>query len=93
MEGWATISDALLWAGFRENPTESGTPAYELLAHLGFAADDGIADLGTVPVADYTDELATWTVNEARPSLALRNRARQAAHAARVFIGVDWALD
>ena len=92
MQDWATISDVLLWAGFNENPTDHGTPAYELLSHLGYNADDAIAQLGTVPVADLNEELATWTINEARPSLALRNRARQAGHAARVFIGVDWTL-
>ena len=92
MQEWSTIADALLWAGFKESPSEPDTAPYTLLEHLGYSAEDNISDLGTVPAADLADELATWTIGDARPSLALRNRARQAAHAARVFIGVDWAL-
>ena len=38
-------------------------------------------------------ELAEWKVNDKRPNLSLRTKAKLLAHAARVFIGVDYTVE
>jgi hypothetical protein len=92
MADWANASDALSWAGFSGGPDSDETPEASWLAHLGYERSTSLREFGAIPEADYVAELAEWLFDGRRPALALRTRARQAGHAARVFLGIDYTV-
>ena len=91
MVGWTSVLDTMRWAGFVDMEAPD-SPAASLLAHLGYAPTDSLGDFGTIPESEFSAEIETWKLEEDRPSLALRNRARRLGHAARVFAGIDWTV-
>jgi hypothetical protein len=92
MAGWAFASDALSWAGFTGDPDNQDTPEASWLTHLGYELTTPLREFGAIPEADYVAELTEWLFDGRRPALALRTRARQAGHAARVFLGIDYTV-
>ncbi len=92
MADWASASEALSWAGFTGDPDDPDTTEASWLAHLGYERSTSLREFGAITEADYTAELADWEFAGRRPSLALRTRARQAGHAARVFLGIDYTV-
>lgn len=82
--------DMLMWAGFPNLGRESH--AATLLDHLGYSLDTPLQEFGSVPKTDFEEELTTWQHNVGRPPLAARSRAKQAGHAARGFLGIDYTV-
>lgn len=82
----------MLWVGFTEIDSETSA-AQPLLMHLSYSGQHNLRDFGTVPEAEYLEELANWEFDGTRSPLAQRKRAKQFGHAARVFAGLDYTIE
>jgi hypothetical protein len=93
MEDWATVADAMSWAGFSNAYADPTSLESTWLEVLGYSQDTPLHEFGSVPKEEYEAELAGWKVDGVKPNLATRNRARQAGHAARVFLSIDMTIE
>ena len=83
----------MAWAGF--NPaaaTQDGSAEQAFLELFGYDLNTPIGEIAAVTKAEFEDELANFKVADKRPSLAVRTRAKQTGHAARVFGGTEYSI-
>ena len=86
---WETVADAMRWVGL-DPAGETESHDMLLLDHVGFRPDSPLRELGLITKEDFETELNEWTVNDRKPPLSFRSKAKVMATLARVYMGLDY---